>query len=260
MKSTPDFLLERFVHQLLSHDTHACRRLFNDALNAGMDAQWMLSEILWPATECVQQLRQDGSLSLRTFNHSIRTIAELASRLAPVLARDGRPANVTARNLFIISAPGEPSDSGAHLLTLLAESHGFTVFFAGAHLTTDELLFALTQIQPDALVIHGSLPSSLPATLTFLEKLKKANFWPQVQTAITGAMLSDKPCGADLRSRHPVELLELLALCPDHRATSKKQNTPHADALSLNVESKPDAVIRDLMFRYFPPRTSPHGI
>ncbi|HEY4328611.1 MAG TPA: hypothetical protein VGN88_02655 [Phycisphaerae bacterium] len=252
-----DFLLERFVHHILKDDPRdsragAGRTIFADALSAGADPRWLLSEILWPAAECTQQLRHDQIITPRVFNHAVRTLANLASQLAPAAASK-IPA--TQRFLFIASAPGEPSDLGAHLLSILAESHGFSVQFAGANLSASDILFALNRLEPHAVILHGSLVDSFLPTQNLLAKLRHAELWPKIQFATAGAMLENHPGTADISAQHPVELLELLALCPDHRAAgdSPLQQEPLHFLTDPTACPHGDAV-RDLLFHYFPPR------
>jgi methanogenic corrinoid protein MtbC1 len=255
--SHPEYLLEKFVHHLLGDDPHRCRSLIADAFASGMDAQRLLSEVLWPASECVQQLKHDSVLLPQLFAHATRMLASLASeaavRIPRMAAGQGAP-RATARCLFVASAPGEPSDAGAHMLTLLAEAHGFTVYFAGAKLTEEEIFFALSRLEPDAVLIHGSIEQERSATRDLLARLRAAHFWPEIQTGVTGAILGAGGCGADVEARLPVELLEMLALCPEHRAAG-----PRAAAKTLVMPRDAaietcDRAIRDLMLHFFPPR------
>lgn len=250
-----DFLLERFVHQILSDDPAGVRHLLAQALRAAGDPQWLMAEILWPAAECLAQLRHDRLVSLRTFNQATRSLTLAAGHLDAHLPA----ADSARRRLLILTASGEPGDLGAHLLSILAEAAGFATLFAGAGLSAADAVFALAHLQPDALVIHGSLPSSLPAAQSLVAHLQACRWWPQVQIACVGAMLGTAEGltqAGDLSSHHPVEILELLSLCPDHR-TVPGLTAP--SALHMPADTTPAIhaqAIDDLLRHYFPPR--PH--
>jgi len=249
-----DFLLERFVHQMLRDDPSGVRRMLAEAVRAGCDPTWLLAEILWPAAECLAQLRHDRLVGLRAFNQATRSLVQAAGHLDARLPAAGP----IGRRVLILTAPGEPGDLGAYVLSILAEAAGVAALFAGAGLNATDVLFALSHLQPDALVIHGSLPVSLPAAETLVAQVQASRWWPQVQIACVGAMLN-RPEGlaqrGDLSSHHPVELLELLALCPDHRAVPGLE----APGLSMPPGATPSVhaqAIDDLLRHYFPPR--PH--
>jgi methanogenic corrinoid protein MtbC1 len=240
MASTSDHLLERVVHHLLKGDSLETRALIHDALQRGMDPFALFDEVLWPAAECTQQLRHSGLVTPRVFNHATRLLINLTSGLLPAVS--SKP---MTRRVFIISAPGEPSDTGAQLLASLAEARGFTALFAGARLTVEEICFAMPRLEVDAILMHGSVPESLRHAEKQIQELRTRGIWPDVQIAVAGALLrSDEEArGADLSACGPDEILELLMLCPDHRG--KKSPAP-----AKCRQTPKDA---DLLFAYFPP-------
>jgi methanogenic corrinoid protein MtbC1 len=275
MSATGEFLLERFVHYVLCDDPLPGRQLIASALANGEDPFELLTHVLWPAAECLQQLKKDGLIATRLFNAAQRALASLIHQLAAQLPREPQEprgpeataayapsisAGISPRGrLLILSAPGEFSDLGAQLLAALAESRGFDVLFAGAGVTSQELTFALLQLQPDALLIHGSLDSSRLSTRTLLEHLQRSRLRPQLQVAAVGAIADPQSdghdLGADLVSRHPMEILEMLALCPDYRSPGYD---PHpAQSLEMLVGatlSTNHAAVHDFLRSRFPTR------
>jgi len=255
MLAQPDFLLERFVNDVLCEPRAAQvsrdgRSAFTQALAAGADPHWLFTEILWPAAECVQQLRHDDLLRLRPFNQANRTLAILAAQLAPRLGASA--ISNAGRRLFVAAAPGEPSDLGAQLVSVLAEAHGFSVLFAGAQLTREELMFALSRLEPEALLIHGSLEPSRPGVEDWLLHLQRGRLWPDMQVAVVGGIVSARKgrVMADVESRKPIEVLELLSLCPEYRRPKTS-----AFPLQLNAEvGIQDDTVKQLMSRHFTSR------
>jgi len=244
---------------MLRDQPHAAHELLGSALAAGTQPQWLMAEILWPAAECLAQLRRDRLISLRAFNQAAHAVTRIAGHLDAAIA----PAPSRQRRLLVVSAPGEPGDLGANLFSLLADACGFTALFAGAGLQRTDIAFAIAHLEPDALIIHGSLPSSLPATQRLITDLQASSLWPQIQIACLGAMVGTEgriTNAGDISSHHPLELLELLALCPDHRAlpgiTPPDLNAP-ANTLQFPAGTTPTLhvqAIDDLLRQLFPPR------
>jgi methanogenic corrinoid protein MtbC1 len=266
----PEHVLEQLVHYVLSDDAAAGRALVHAALAAGADPQRLLADVLWPAAECVHQLCHDRLISPRVFNTATRALATLAACAAARLPACPPAAGGARPRVLIAAAPGERTDLGAHLLATLAEGYGMGVLFAGANLSTEDLTVAVLRLQPDAVLLHGSLPASAPATAALLRHLRRARLWPDAQLAVVGGVVAagstaapggaaaHEPLGADLESAHPVEILELLALCPEYRAPDSAPTS--SSALHLLPGATPTvgldpAALHDFLCRHFPPRT-----
>jgi len=228
MADSPDYLLERFVHRVLGESSSGTCELVDEALEKQIDGRRILSEILWPAAECVQQLHHGGQVSRRIFNRATRSLFISAGQVRLPAA----PGEFTTdRSVFVCGAPGEMSDLGSHLVALLAESYGFSTMFAGARLSAEEVMFAISRLKPDVALVQGSLGGSRGELNRWMERIRQARFWPEVQLAAVGAVAAFPEgaealqaigagtyCTADVISRHPVEILELLALFPSYRA------------------------------------------
>ncbi len=250
MAYSAEFLLERFVHHVLQGEARPCNALINEALAWKVPAESLLLEILWPTLECAQRLKADGTIAGRTYNTAIRTLGGMLALLEPHLEQAGLDC-ATGRSIMVLTAPGECEELGAHITATLAEAHGWTVFFAGAGLTREEISFSIGQLNPDVLLIHGSFTTSVPQTRQLIEQLQKIRIWPRIQIAVTGGISESttgrNPLDADIRGRDPVETLELLTLCPEYRATPQVRHPPkHAGASGKPLELPCESVVETL--------------
>jgi methanogenic corrinoid protein MtbC1 len=260
MVHQPEFMLERLVHHVLREESRAARELIGSALVVDGTPDALLAHVVIPAIECMHQLREDALVSARVFNAGGRVLSSLVQHLESHLPPAAGPVSPQDRRarVLVLSAPGERTDLGAQAVAALAAAFGFEVHFAGAHLSTEELLVATTRLEPDALLFHGSLPSSREALGRLLEKLRGAGVWPRMQVAVTGAVAGARECFvADAAAADPLEVLEVMALCPDYRAAR-----PEEEPLGLLEGASPargvdPAVVREFLSTMFPPRV--HG-
>lgn len=264
MSDTPEYVLERLVHHVLREEGAAARSLVAAALEMHAMPERFLAEVLFPAVECMHQLRHDGLISGRVFNAAARVLVRLTQQVEERLnasgdeaeeGEDGRPGEGEAgRRMLVLSAPGERTDLGAQVVAALAGERGFEVLFAGAHLSAEELLVACSRLQPEVLLVHGSLAASRPEAEALVQRLRRAGLWPGMQIAAAGTLAAQEGIGADISAADPMEVLELLALCPGYRAAD--QVTLRMLEGSSTFRGVDASVVRQFL-SMFPPRV--HG-
>jgi|GEM_PF-5935081 len=214
------FRLERFVHHALTGQLGECLQLFHE-LPATVPSGVLISELIWPTLECVQQLHLDRSIATRTHNTAVRTLRALVEHLYSQLVSESAAAN---RSLMVLTAPGERDELAAHITASLAENAGWRTYFAGANLSAEEMMFAIGQLGPDVVLFVSTLRASAASIQQAVALLHRGRIWPRVQIAVCGAAMEEtmnRPPTADIAARDAVEALEVLELCPDYRATAK---------------------------------------
>jgi len=77
------------------------------------------------------------------------------------------------RSMLIICSPGEPEELGAQITTDLAEAKGWTVHFAGGGVPNDEIVGWIGQIEPEVLLVYGTIPPAAPTLAKPLRPRKK---------------------------------------------------------------------------------------
>ncbi len=216
MSLVTEFLLERVVHHSLKADPRSGREAIAEALTGGASAESLLVEVLWPAMECAERLREDATIPLRVYNGAVRSLRALLETVERRLSRD--PSN--GRSVFVFTVPGESSDLGADMIATLAESRGWLVFFAGAGLSLEEVTFSMGRLEPDVMLMHGNFARSGREIRRMSRDLRRAGVRPSTQLVVAGGMAErgNLQWSVDLVGRAPMETLELMALWPDYRA------------------------------------------
>ena len=200
-------------------------------------AVWACNELVWPTLEVLQDLYAAHHVSRGGYHSSIRILAAVAAKAVLRLA----PTGASDRSMMVLTVPGEREEFGADLIAHLAEAHGWAVYFAGAGAIHEEIIFALGRLSPDAIVIHAGLLGSQPAVTGLVRHLRSAGIWPMSQLCVCGRVVAgftQRPSDprADILGHTPIELLELMGLCPDFRAAP---NDCAATLLPMPVNSVP---------------------
>ena len=217
-----EYYLDRLVFFVLGSNRKAARELVAQALTHTAPGQEVFTQLLWPALTCVEKLHVEGCLTRSVYNAALHTIEILAhhilSQLPLVEAGEGE----AGRSMLVASGLGEKEEMGAKITAGLAEAKGWRVHFGGAGLSDEELTFALGRLSPEVLVLHVGAGTALGMTRQLIGRLHRVKIWPVVQIGVVGAGVEHPSCagalGADLAGRDPVELLEMLELCPEKRA------------------------------------------
>lgn len=217
MGNSAEFMLDLFVYEVLRGNRDAGRGLVEQAL-ARDPAGVVMAEIVWPTLECVQHLRQSESIAARVYNSAVGMLYSISEMVAARMdaGRDN------GRSMLICTAPGEREELGAAITALVAEGCGWRVQFGGSGLSFEEITYAIGRLNPDVLVLHGAEKQKrdVAGVEALLKRLHALGVWPGVQLAVCGAVIGTAGGrnGADVAARQPVELMELLALCPEYRS------------------------------------------
>lgn len=235
------FRLERFVHHTLTGHLGECLELLQE-LPASVPAGMLISELIWPTLECVQQLHLDRSIATRTHNTAVRTLRALVEHLCGQQPPEQHMVN---RSLMVLTAPGERDELAAHITASLAEGTGWRTYFAGANLSAEEMMFSIGQLGPDVVLFVSTLRASAASIQQAIALLHRGRVWPRVQIAVCGAAIEqamDHPPGADIAARDAVEALEVLELCPDYRATAPR-GQPASTPPAMHLPTTPEISI-----------------
>ncbi len=241
--------LERFVYHTLQGEGGDCGGIVAEAVNLGVSSEECVLEILWPTMECIQNLRRDGSITVRTFNSAIRTLVQILQFLVPRIHSITNKV-IQGRVMLVITAPCEFDGLGAHIVAALGEGLGWRVHFAGAGLSMEEVAHSIGLLKPEVLAIHGHFVESALALQELLDHLHKVRHRPGLQVAVCGGVTQCAALDADLVGRDPVEVLELLALCPNYRSTQSLEKKKSLELMreSIGVSNE---VIRKVMATHF---------
>ena len=148
-------LLERFIEPLFAGDRSGARALVAEAFEEGLSAEEILMQMIWPTMEKVQGMYRADRINTGMHHMASRLLRMLADQLALRLPRAER----NGRTMLVVCSPGEPEELGAQITTDIAEAHGWTVHFAGGGVPNDEIVGWIGQLQPQVLMVYGTIPS-----------------------------------------------------------------------------------------------------
>ncbi|HUO07281.1 MAG TPA: B12-binding domain-containing protein [Phycisphaerae bacterium] len=217
-------LLEKFVAPLFAGDRSGARAIVAEAFEEGLTAEEIIMQLIWPTMEKVQGMYRSDRINTGTHHMASRLLRMLADQLALRLPRSER----NGRTMLVVCSPGEPEELGAQITTDLAEAHGWSVHFAGGGVPNDEIVGWIGQLQPQVLMVYGTIPSATPMVRQLIDLLHDVGICPKLQIICSGGVFNraeglSEEIGSDLFAPDPVSALEILQAYPGKRATPEQQ-------------------------------------
>jgi methanogenic corrinoid protein MtbC1 len=217
-------LAQSYLEPLLAGDRNACRNVIEKAMNNGITAYQLLTELIWPTMELLQALYRDDRITVASLNLATRlnrsTTDQLTARLERKACND--------KNVLIFCGDDEPEELGGQICADLFECEGYTVRFAGGGVPEDEVLKLIGEHRPDLLIMFGTLPSGVPAVRKLIDYLREINSCPEMQVMCCGGIYKRaeglaEEIGADLYAPDASAAVQVAAEHPTRRATVEQQ-------------------------------------
>ncbi|HVS73311.1 MAG TPA: B12-binding domain-containing protein [Phycisphaerae bacterium] len=235
--ATAEALLESFIAPLYAGDRSGARAIVADAFEEGLSAEEILMQLIWPTMEKIQAEYRADRINTGTHHMAARLLRMLADQLCLRLPRSER----NGRSMLVVCSPGEPEELGAQITTDLAEAHGWTVHFAGGGVPNDEIVGWLGQLNPQVLMVYGTIPSAAPMVRQLIDLLHDVGICPKIQIICSGGVFNRaeglaEEIGSDLFAPDPVSALEILNNFPNKRATPDQQTVGRKRRLKKAAE------------------------
>jgi methanogenic corrinoid protein MtbC1 len=217
-------LAQRYAEPLLAGNRTACRLLIEEALENGATAYDLLTRMVWPTMERLQELYRDDRVSISSLNMATRLNRSITDQLCARLPR----AEANGKKALIFCGNDEPEELGGQICADLFESAGWTVRFAGGGVPEDEVLALIGDTRPDLLVMFGTLPSGVPAVRKLIDYLREVNSCPEMQVMCCGGMYERaeglaEEVGADLYAPDAADAVRVTGEQPHRRAGVDQQ-------------------------------------
>jgi methanogenic corrinoid protein MtbC1 len=217
-------LLEKFIAPLFAGDRSGSRAIVAEAFEEGLTAEEIIMQLIWPTMDKVQGMYRADRINTGTHHMASRLLRMLADQLALRLPRSER----NGRTMLVVCSPGEPEELGAQITTDLAEAHGWSVHFAGGGVPNDEIVGWIGQLQPQVLMVYGTIPSATPMVRQLVDLLHDVGICPKLQIICSGGVFNraeglSEEIGSDLFAADPLAALEILQAYPSKRATPEQQ-------------------------------------
>ncbi len=215
---------QAYLETLLTGDRAACRALIDAALDGGVSAMELLTGMIWPTMELLQQLYRDDRISVSALNLATRLNRSMTDQVSGRLQRNA----TNGKKVLIFCGNDEPEELGGQITAELFECDGWTVRFAGGGVPEDEVLKLIGEVRPELLVMFGTLPSAVPAVRKLIDYLREVNSCPEMQVMCCGGIYKRaeglaEEIGADLYAPDAAQAVQIANAHPTRRATVDQQ-------------------------------------
>lgn len=209
---------------LLAGDRDGVRKLIDKVFAIGATAHQVLTELVWPTMERVQELFKDDRVSQGGLNLATRLNRSITDQLCARLTR--KPSN--GKTALIFCGDAEPEELGGQICADLFEADGWTVKFAGGGVPEDEVLKLIGDTRPDLLVLFATLPTGMPAARKLIDYLREVNSCPNMQVLCAGGIYKRaeglaEEIGADLYAADATVAVAVASANPTRKATVDQQ-------------------------------------
>lgn len=216
-------LSDAYLEPLLAGDRTVARLLIEKA-EASLGAYNLLTQLVWPTMERIQELFKDDRISVTQLNLATRLNRSITDQLCAKLQR--KPSN--GKKVLIFCGNDEPEELGGQICAELFECEGYTVKFAGGGVPDDEVLKLIGEVRPNLLVMFATRPSGVPAVRQLIDYLREVNSCPDMQIMCCGGIYKRaeglaEEIGADLYAPDAVDAVKVAAEHPTKRATADQQ-------------------------------------
>jgi methanogenic corrinoid protein MtbC1 len=214
---------EAYLEPLLAGD-RTIARLMIEKLEASMGAYDLLTQMVWPTMERIQELYKDDQITITQLNLATRLNRSITDQLCAKLTR--RESN--GKKVLIFCGNDEPEELGGQICAELFECEGYTVKFAGGGVPDDEVLKLIGEVRPDLLVMFATRPSGVPSVRKLIDYLREVNSCPEMQIMCCGGIYKraeglSEEIGADLYAPDAVDAVKVAAEHPTKRASVEQQ-------------------------------------
>ncbi len=202
--------LEAYMTRVLDGDRNGCRRIFETA-RRDFDAPLQLfTDLIWPAMERTQQLYRQDRINTTIEHMATRINRQLADQVRQYLSFP----QPNGRKIVMMCADHEPEELGGQMTADLFEAQGWKVFFLGGGVPNDEVMSFLGQINPDLLLIFGTMPQGVPGIRKLIDTMREIGMCSTMNVLISGGVFNRadglwEEVNADLYAPNAVEALKI---------------------------------------------------
>lgn len=245
-------LVQSYLEPLMAGDRTASRKVIDTCLENGMTAYNLLTQLVWPTMELLQELYREDRISVSALNLATRLNRSITDNLCSKLPRS----EAKNKKVLIFCGNDEPEELGGQICAELFESDGYTVKFAGGGVPDDEVLKLIGETRPELLVMFATRPSGMPAVRQLIDYLREVNSCPDMQIMCCGGIYKRaeglaEEIGADLYAPDAVDAVQVANDHPTRRATVDQQTVGRtrrirkAEARKSTVDAKKQSSVAD---------------
>ena len=239
-------LTQSYLEPLLAGD-RTIARLVIERAETRIGAYELLTQLVWPTMELIQERYKDDQITTTQMNLATRLNRSITDQLCAKLPRQA----CNGKKVLIFCGNDEPEELGGQICAELFEVEGYTVKFAGGGVPDDEVLKLIGDVRPDLLVMFATRPSGVPSVRKLIDYLREVNSCPEMQIMCCGGIYKraeglSEEIGADLYAPDAVDAVKVAAEHPTKRASVEQQTVGRtrrirkAEARKATTGSKKD--------------------
>ncbi|HEY82599.1 MAG TPA: cobalamin-binding protein [Dehalococcoidia bacterium] len=182
----PDYLA-RLAEGVRSGNQELVVQTVEEALNAGLAPEEILSRGLVPGIQALGQLFKDGQAYLPEILISARAMKSGTEKLRPYLASKDIPKKGT---VVIGTVEGDMHDIGKNLVKMMLESNGYEVHDLGVDVTADSFARATREVNADLVAASALLTTTMTIIPDIVKALEEAGLRKKAKIMIGGAPIT----------------------------------------------------------------------
>lgn len=203
-------ITQRYLSNLLDGDRNACRSVLGEALQTGMPANTVYTELFWPVMQEIENRYRENEIDQITQNMATRVNRTLVDQLQSKLPRR----DLRGWKMILVCANDEPEELGAQMCADLFESDGWEVKFLGGGVPNDEVLQLIGNERPHILFIYGTKPTGCPDVRKLIDMSREIASCPDMRILVSGGVFNRaeglwEEIGADMFAATAKEALDI---------------------------------------------------
>ena len=182
----PDYLAT-IAEGVQSGNQELVTKTVDEALDAGLAPEEILSKGLVPGIQALGQLFKDGQAYLPEILISARAMRSGTEKLKPHLATK----DIQKKGTVVIgTVEGDMHDIGKNLVKMMLESNGYEVHDLGADVTADSFAKATREVNADIVAASALLTTTMTMIPDVVAALTEAGLKNKVKVMIGGAPIT----------------------------------------------------------------------
>ena len=219
-----DSILEQFFSTLITGQRDEAKAIVDELVDAETPAQRIVTHLFWPALEHVQSLHRNDQLADVAFHYATRLLRLLVAHME---LRYERGPN-RDKKVLVVCGPEESEEIAAQITADLLDADGYDVFFCGGGIANDEIVAQIGELNIDALVMFGDLPTTVPYTRLLIDRIHDIGLSKTTQVIVGGGVFNRadglaEEIGADLWAKSPEDIVAAMDEHPDRRMASDQR-------------------------------------
>lgn len=219
-----EILRERFFTAAISGQRNDARRLIHAAIDDQVTPEALLTDLVWPTVQQVQELFRADQLSLLAHNYATRLLRSVADQIQPQLTLS----NESSRRTLVISGAEQSEELAAQIVADLLEARGLEVFYAGGGISNDEIVNQIGEMKISVLVVFGAVASTVPQTRLLIDRLHDIGVCPDLQIVVGGGVFNRadglaEEIGSDVWANDPAQIVEAICQQPAQRMSPSQR-------------------------------------